>query len=111
MIEGMIRDEPIREEPYPMILPSACSWRCTIPRLEAGAAREDPTLRRGMYVRAKTAEEAATILVSHEGLRPYERIDVQLWKRANGEVTTDAERADVICVVAGSRIRPAPRVV
>ena len=100
----MIRDEPIFDTITSIAMKLLGEWRCTVPgQATKLAALEDTSLRRGTYVRARSAEEAAIILVEHEQLRPYAQIDVQRWTDANGEPLSDSVRREVIKIRAGHR--------
>lgn len=93
----MIRDEPIFNAIASVAMKLLSEWRCTV------SGPKDTSLRRGTYVSARSAEEAAIILVEHERLRPYVLIDVQRWTDANGEPAPDSVRQEVIKIRAGHR--------
>lgn len=99
------RDEPMTPIPVTKIKP-LCEWRCTVPAMESAEAKDDPALRRGTYVRARTPGEAAQVFVEHEGLRVFEVIHVQRWRDILGTPTSPGERRQIVQIRGGGRFCP-----
>lgn len=93
------REEPILDTFALGTLPAMPTWRVTI------HDARDASERRGTYVRANTAGEAAVRFVLHEGMRKYVRVDVQQWQDEHGK-PTPRRMQSAESYIAGSRCPP-----